>query len=250
MKPILLFCGLLCPLFIFAQRNVEGIIYDVITKQRLGEVQVRNLNTKQFIYNDAKGEFSIFANPGDPIQFKKLGYHADTVIFTDQAALIINLKEAVNKIQEISIYGRRNPDEVLAEMQRDYKKAFDLAAPKDYISVGPTGVGLSIDALYSKISREAKNARRFTEFIGKVHEENIIDYRFTPELVRSLIGLEGEELKKFMQLFRPTYEFIATATHYKLVAYIKSKYEIYKLHPNIGEIKLFPDIKLDVKKDK
>ncbi|WP_138094566.1 hypothetical protein [Sphingobacterium daejeonense] len=99
------------------------------------------------------------------------------------------------------------------------------------------------------VSKEGKNARRFTQFIGKLHEENIIDFYFTPELVRSLVGLEGEELKVFMQLFRPTYEFVTTSNYYEMVKYIKSKYEVFKLHPNLRPLRELPDIKLDVKKE-
>ncbi|GAA4143938.1 hypothetical protein GCM10022216_26310 [Sphingobacterium kyonggiense] len=233
-----------------AQQRLDGIVYDVITKQRLGEVQIRNIGNNNSIYNDSRGEFSITASPGDQLIFRKAGYLSDTIIYKNQAALIVNLKEAVKQIQEVQVYGRRNPDDVLDEMKREYKKAFNLAAPKEAISIGPTGVGLSIDYLYSMVSKEAKNARRFTEFIGKVHEQNIIDYRFTPELVRNLIGLEGEDLQVFMKLFRPSYEFISTATEMQLRNYIKKQYEIFKLHPNLRPLRELPDIKLDVKKEK
>ncbi len=233
-----------------AQRDLEGLVYDVVTKQRLGEVQVKNLRSQESIYNNSRGEFKIKVLPGDRLQIKKLGYNADTVEINSQAALIINLKETIKQIETVHIYGRRNPNDVLNEWKRDYKKAYDIAAPKELLSIGMGGAGLSIDALYNMISPEAKNARRFTQFLDKLHRENIVDYYFTPELVRNLIGLEGEELQVYMRLFRPTYDFIATNDHYQLVKYIKSKYEIFKLHPNLRPLRELPDIKLDVNKEK
>lgn len=99
------------------------------------------------------------------------------------------------------------------------------------------------------VSKEGRNARRFTKFLEELHRQNIVDFRFTPELVRNLIGLDGDELAAFMQLFRPTYEFVATASYYDMVQYIRSKYEVFKLHPNLRPSRELPEIKLDVKKE-
>ncbi|MGB7528313.1 MULTISPECIES: hypothetical protein [Sphingobacterium] len=234
---------------LYAQQSLEGIVYDKDTKRRLGEVQIRNLNTQKYIYNDARGEFRTSVKAGDVLVFKKIGYFSDTLVYNNNAVLIVNLKENVAQIETVTVVGRKSPDEVLAEIKRDYGKAFELSTPGDLFSVGRTGAGLNINSLYNMVSKEGKNARRFTQFIGKLHEENIIDFNFTPELVRSLVGLEGDELKVFMQLFRPTYEFVSTANYYQMVKYIKSKYEVFKLHPNLRPLRELPEIKLDVKKE-
>lgn len=234
---------------LYAQQSLEGIVYDKDTKRRLGEVQIRNLNTQKYIYNDARGEFRTSVKAGDVLVFKKIGYFPDTLVYNNNAVLIVNLKENVAQIETVTVVGRKSPDEVLAEIKRDYGKAFELSTPGDLFSVGRTGAGLNINSLYNMVSKEGKNARRFTQFIGKLHEENIIDFNFTPELVRSLVGLEGDELKVFMQLFRPTYEFVSTANYYQMVKYIKSKYEVFKLHPNLRPLRELPEIKLDVKKE-
>ncbi len=235
---------------LYAQTLVSGIVYDRESKQRLGEVQIKNLSTNVLLFNDSRGEFSLKAQAGDRISIRKLGYVGDTLTFNNQQALIINLTPAVKRIDPVQVYGRRSPDDVLKEIKRDYKKAFDLAQPKDYFTVGPTGAGVSIDALYSLVSREAKNARRFTQHIERIHEENIVDFYFSPDLVRSLTGLEDEQLQVYMRLFRPSYEFISKANHYQLVQYIKSKYEVFKLHPNLRPLRELPDIKLDVNQKK
>src|SRR5690606_20514599 len=86
--------------------------------------------------------------------------------------------------------------------------------------------------------------------IERIHEENIVDFYFSPDLVRSLTDLEGEQLQVYMRLFRPSYEFISKANHYQLVQYIKSKYEVFKLHPNLRPLRELPDIKLDVNQKK
>lgn len=247
---LLLFTGVFLPIMCFGQETLEGIVYDSQRNQRLGEVQIRNLTTQKYQYNDYRGEFRIKVNPGDVLLFKKMGFNSDTVVYDKQQALIIHLKEHINAIEEVQVYGRRNPEDVLNEIKRDYRKAFELATPGEIFSVGRTGAGLNISSLYNMVSKEGRNAKRFTRFIEKLHEQNIVDFYFTPELVRNLIGLQGEDLKVFMQLFRPTYEFVEVTNHYKLVQYIKNKYEVFKLHPNLRPLRELPDIKMDVKNEK
>ena len=247
---LLLFFGMFLPVLCFGQNTLQGIVYDSQRNQRLGEVQIRNLNTQKYQYNDIRGEFRIPVSAGDVLVFKKMGFISDTVVYDNRQALIIHLKEQINAIEEVQVYGRRNPDDVLNEIKRDYRKAFELATPGDIFSVGRTGAGLNISSLYNMVSKEGRNAKRFTQFIGKLHEQNIVDFYFTPELVRNLIGLQGEDLKVFMQLFRPTYEFVVQANHYKMVEYIKNKYEVFKLHPNLRPLRELPDIKMDVKNEK
>ena len=237
------------PILAFSQRSLQGIVYDMETKLRLGEVQIRNLNTQKYVYNDARGEFNTNVTPGDVLVFKKMGYHTDTITFNSQTALIVNLKERVRSIEEVTVYGRRNPDEILAELKQEYRKSFELSTPGEMFSVGVTGAGLNINSLYNMVSKEGRNARRFTKFLEELHRQNIVDFRFTPELVRNLIGLDGDELAAFMQLFRPNYEFVATASYYDMVQYIRSKYEVFKLHPNLRPSRELPEIKLDVKKE-
>lgn len=240
---------MMVPVLAFSQRSLQGIVYDMETKLRLGEVQIRNLNTQKYIYNDARGEFNTNVSQGDVLVFKKTGYHTDTITFNNQTALIVNLKEQVRAIEEVTVYGRRNPDEVLAELKQEYSKSFDLSSPGEMFSVGATGAGLNINSLYNMVSKEGRNARRFTKFLEELHRQNIIDFRFTPELVRNLIGLDRDDLTTFMQLFRPTYEFVATASYYDMVQYIKSKHEVFKLHPNLRPLRELPEIELDVKKE-
>ncbi|MGJ1205583.1 hypothetical protein [Sphingobacterium lactis] len=240
---------LFSPILLHAQQRLEGIVYDAETKRRLGEVQVRNLTTQKYIFNDARGEFKTNVSTGDILVFRKAGYFPDTLHYNNQQALIINLREDVKSIEAVTVVGRRDPDEVLKEIKAEYRKAFELATPGEAFSVGMTGAGLNINTLYNLVSKEARNARRFTGFIEKLHEENIVDFRFTPELVRNLIGLEGDDLKAFMQLFRPSYEFVSKASYYQMVQYIKSKYEVFKLHPNLRPLRELPDIKMDVKKE-
>lgn len=234
----LLFLLFVC-LSAHAQQKVEGLIFDKDTKQRIGRVLLINKNSGINVFNNSRGEFALTMQPGDQIIAQKEHYFSDTLVYTGQKVLIFNLKKTSIYIDPVTVVARKTPEQILAERRRDYDKAYKLADPGSYLSVGPTGAGLSINAIYSLFSKEAKNARRLTNYFQREYEENIVDIRFSKELVKGVTGLEGEPLDNFMVRYRPSYDFVSLATHYQMVSYIKSKYEYFKFVPYI---KPLPDL--------
>lgn len=240
------FARILFPLFLLgtffnvaAQQDVEGIVFDKDTKQRVGRVLLVNKNSNQKVFNNLRGEFGINASPGDLLISTKEGYFSDTLRYSGEKILIINLKKSSIYIDPVTVVARQNPDQILNARKRDYDKAYKLADPGSLISVGDNGAGLSIGSVFNYFSREGKNARRLTQYFQKEYEDNIIDLRFSKELVRMTTGLEGEPLDNFLVRYRPSYQFIASASHYQLISYIKSKYEFFKFAPYIRPL---PDL--------
>jgi co-chaperonin GroES (HSP10) len=223
-----------------AQESIGGMVLDAESKQRIGKVFIVNKTTGENTYNNSKGEFSLTLKPGDIIIANKENYHGDTVSYAGAKALVISLKRKTIAIAPVTVMGRVSPEEILARRREEYNKAYRLADPGDFVSVGQNGAGLSIDAVYNYFSREGKNARRLTKYFQKEYEDNYIDIVFTRELVRGVTGLEGEPLDNFMIRYRPEYNFVLTADRYQLVKYIKTKYEYFK---HIPYIKPLPDLK-------
>ena len=230
----------LLPFYCFAQENVQGMVLDKDSRQRIGKVLIINKTTGANTYNNSKGEFDLPLNIGDVVIANKENYHGDTITYTGNKVLIINLERKAIMIAPVTVMGRVSPEEILAKRKEDYSKAYRLADPGDFVSVGQNGAGLSIDAVYNYFSKEGKNARRLTKYFQKEYEENYIDAIFTKELVRGVVGIEGEALENFMLRYRPTYEFVLTSDKYQLVRYIKTKYEYFK---HIPYIKPLPDLK-------
>ena len=239
----LLFLLFFC-LSAYSQQKVEGLIFDKDTKQRIGRVLIINKTSGANVFNNSRGEFALEMSLGDQIIAQREQYFGDTLTYEGQKVLIFNLKKTSIYIDPVTVVGKKSPEQILAERRRDYDKAYKLADPGSYLSVGPTGAGLSINAIYSLFSKEAKNARRLTKYFEREYEENIVDIRFSKELVKSVIGLEGEPLDNFMVRYRPSYDFVSLATHYQMVNYIKSKYQYFKFVPYI---KPLPDLnKIDI----
>lgn len=224
---------------VFAQQSIEGIVFDRQTKQRVGRVLIHNNSQNQKFFNNSRGEFSINVNLGDELILNKESYYPDTIRYNGEKILVLYLNRASILIDPVTVVARKTPEEILNERRNDYNKAFRLADPGSLISVGNTGAGLSIGAVYNYFSREGKNARRLTQYFQKEYEENVVDIRFTKELVRTTTGLEGEALDNFLVRYRPSYQFVMMANHYQMISYIKSKYEFFKFVPYI---KPLPDL--------
>ena len=225
---------------LWAQEQIGGMVLDADSKQRIAKVLLQNKTTGQQIFNNSKGEFTLGLKVGDVLIAQKENYLGDTLVYSGAKALVIRLKRKAIAIAPVTVMGRVSPEEILARRREEYNKAYRLADPGDYVSVGQNGAGLSIDAVYNYFSKEGRNARRLTKYFQREYEDNYIDMVFSKELVREVTGLEGEPLDNFLIRYRPTYDFVLGADRFQLVKYIKTKYEFFK---HIPYLKPLPDLK-------
>ncbi|MGJ1324653.1 hypothetical protein ACR780_18385 [Sphingobacterium faecium] len=225
-----------------AQKKIEGIVSDFHTKQRISKVTIRNVRTNEEVYNNTKGEFSILAEKGDALIAISREYFPDTVVVSMSPVILFHLKRESIYIDEVSVVAKKDPDEILKKAKTDYEKAFRLSESGDLFSVGQNGAGLSINSIYSLFSREAKNAKRLKKLIENDYKDNVIEYKFSTQLVSRTTGLTGDELDKFRRIFKPSYFFIISCTQYELTNYIKDCYQKYQKNPSRYFIEPLPTI--------
>ncbi|WGQ16850.1 hypothetical protein [Sphingobacterium faecium] len=225
-----------------AQKKIEGIVSDFHTKQRISKVTIRNVRTNEEVYNNTKGEFSILAEKGDALIATSREYFPDTVVVSMSPVILFHLKRESIYIDEVSVVAKKDPDEILKKAKTDYEKAFRLYESGDLFSVGQNGAGLSINSIYSLFSREAKNAKRLKKLIENDYKDNVIEYKFSTQLVSRTTGLTGDELDKFRRIFKPSYFFIISCTQYELTNYIKDCYQKYQKNPSRYFIEPLPTI--------
>jgi len=135
-------------------------------------------------------------------------------------------------LQEVSIVGKeRAPKDRYNQTLKEYKSTLAKGSSKDLLNLGQNGVGLGIDAIYNLLSREGKNARHLQKILERDYRESIIDYRYRPDYVKRVLQLNDEQLKDFMQQYRPTYQFVLSASDYAFVVFLKNNYSSYKRNP-------------------
>ena len=233
-----------CYTQLFAQnKSVQGFVIDKESKLRLAKVYIYNSATDAGIYNNNKGEFTINAKVGDTLFAALSSYGMDTVVYKGQNAIFFQLKSLAIKLKEVKIFGKQpTPAEQYAKKLQEYKYALDKASAKDLLNLGPGGVGLGIDAIYNLLSRSGKNARHLKAILEKDYNEAIIDYRFRPDYVKSILGLSDPELTDFMLQYRPTYQFVLTASDYAFVQFVRNSYTSYKRNPAMFRLPSLPKV--------
>jgi hypothetical protein len=91
------------------------------------------------------------------------------------------------------------------------------------------GVGFDVNEIINIFRfRRNQSMLSFQQRLLLEEQEKFIDYRFNKALVRRLTQLEGVELDKFMELFRPPYLFTKLSGDYEFRMYIKQSFYRYK----------------------
>jgi len=234
---ILLYTGSL----LAQEKTVQGIVFDRDSKQRLSRVYIYNTSTSKGFYNNSKGEFTTIASPGDVLVAALQGYRVDTITVGTPNTILFHLKRTSIQLKEVRIQDSlKNPKDQLKETQKEYKDAYTKGDLKEIFntggSTGAGGAGLSINTLYTLLSKEGRNARQLQKIIERDYHQAMIAYRYDPELVSDVTGLKGNQLADFMQQYRPTYNFVIEANDYQLIAFIKSSYQKYLENPSVRRL--------------
>ncbi len=248
MKPVnliaivtILFCAKLNA----QEKTMEGIVFDKYTKVRLNRVNIYNPRIQQAVYNNTKAEFSINAKKGDILIAALAGYKTDTVLIANQTSIVIFLKRLAIPLQQVTV-----KDTVLSakakyeKTRKDFYTMYRLGNNSDVFLVGPTGAGLSIDAIWSSFSRQGINARKLQEIMERDYQNQVIDQHFNAQIVTQQTGLTGEKLLRFLITYRPSYYFALTASKYEFLNYIKIAHNRFKTNLYYDDFSLLKPIKV------
>lgn len=231
----------------FAQQGtVRGFVVDKDSKLRLAKVYVYNSANDEGIYNTPKGEFAIKAKPGDTLFAVLQGYALDTVVLNNQNSIYFQLKSLGIALREVAIIGDKfTPMERHEKTLKEYKYALDKGKAKDLLNLGLGGAGLGIDAIYNLLSRQGKNARHLQKILERDYREAIVDYRFKPDYVKRVLQIGDFEAEDFMQQYRPSYDFVLSASDYAFVVYLRNNYANYKRNPKAFKLPALPKINIE-----
>ncbi len=247
MKLLTTFLLLFVAYSIFAQqRTVQGFVVDKDSKLRLAKVYIYNSSADEGFYNNTKGEFTASIKLGDTLYAALQGFAMDTAIYRGQSALVFQLRSLGIRLKEVNIYGKlKTPQERYRSQLDAYKYRLDKASANDLLNFNAGKIGVGIDAIYNLLSREGKNARQLQRILEKDYKEEVIDYRFNPTYVRTVIDIKEADVDDFMLQYRPTYQFVLTASEYAFIRFIKNSYASYKRNPAMFRLPKLPQLSID-----
>ncbi|HVV54088.1 MAG TPA: hypothetical protein VHC47_02115 [Mucilaginibacter sp.] len=211
---------------IFAQQThvIKGIIFRKGSSDRISQALVTDLNNKIIMMSDDLGMFSIRASVGDTLLFTKKEYTDQKIVITGSQDLAIYLQPVI-ELKQVTIKGETKKQELNDVM-------------KQYNSQGIYNNGKSlpvfeflnspITGLYNLFGKTPREERRFARYAQGELEATEVDRRYTKDLVKSVTKLPDDEVVKFMQIYRPSYEDIKEWNDYQLIMYIKKSLVYYK----------------------
>ena len=194
---------------------------------------VVNKNSSSGVVADAKGAFSFSIRLGDTLACSYLGYHV-TKIFTHL------LKDSVrNSVLHVKAVLRAKAKELSPvlitthgfskEIKETYQRKIDeyrreISRP---FSIGPTGAGLNIDALYYMWSKKGKELQKLSLLYDQLLIDEIKESRLNPERIRNITGNDTLDVKEFLNYCFLPDQFVVSASDYELFLSVSKYYKQY-----------------------
>ncbi|RYE39218.1 MAG: hypothetical protein EOP48_26050 [Sphingobacteriales bacterium] len=219
-----------------AQYKIKGTVYDSTRSYAIPSVSVLTSSGKGTVTNIA-GDYEIEVAESDSIWFSYL--NKPTVKFpvlkiASPHSFDISLQVNVPVLKEVKIRQRNYKQDSL-QNREDYAKVFNYDKPGIRInSPGqftgtPVAAGFDLGALIDMFNfKKKRSMASFQRRLIQQEQDKYIDHRFSKGLVRRLTGLDSTNLEKFMNVYRPPYEFAVLLGDYDFQKYVKDSYDRFK----------------------
>lgn len=213
-----------------AQSTLSGEVLSSKDSLPLTGVTILNKRSGFAATSDDKGIFTIHARQGDTILLKRLGY-TPLLYITDREKSGIHFRMTPQPIElkSVTVMHYHLLKDSL-RLREEFRRSFDFRRPRWNEVVPYVGIGFAININQLSKALAFKSNRRKEKFRGLLFEkekENLVEARFTPEVVTKVTGMQGDSVTQFMQKFAPHYDFVKNATTYDLYEYIKQQYLKY-----------------------
>lgn len=244
MYKLIIFLFFALPLGALAQTVTTGTILDYSNKKlSLPGVSVKNLTNKKSTSTNNAGKYTISANVGDLIEFSLVGYHTDTLYLTNLLNRTIYLPTKSNSLNDVNIEAVRlnkslvNIKDPLAEKYTLLSTGGNLDRKRMTDKVG--GLGLNLG--YGKYKRQQRKEADLEE---RERYQEEIDNHFNEKTVSEMTKLEGQDLKNFLLIYRPSVEAVKAERPYRYPYYISRAFAAWqKLTPQERKLQDLPKLK-------
>lgn len=224
MRALIISFALLLSFSLYAQptRVIWGYLKDSATGEPIVMASVKNNQSKQTVLTNSKGRFSLTVSPSQLISFSAVGYHFDTIYYSNnyllQDTLLLHLTSLVTSLENVTVTARGMSRYQLDSIQRhrDFFQAMG-GTPLPTISGANYGAGVALNI--DRFSKREKKKRKAIDYFTNSEQEAYINYRYTPDLVTRYTGLKEEKLIEFMGKSRPSWEWLRKHQNEEDLAY-------------------------------
>lgn len=189
----------------------------------MNAVRIENLNSHEGTYSNKIGYFELDVKEGDFVEFNFVSYKSKMIrISAAELKSYISVLMKPNPIRLKEVLIKKGPTQYQQDSARRasiYQDVLEYEQQKSVMS--------PVSTIYQKFSKKHKNTRKFKDQIINMEYQNFIDSRYTPELVTSLTGLQGEAVQPFINAYPMEYQFARTASDLEIKMWIKYNFQEY-----------------------
>jgi hypothetical protein len=223
------YCFILLLFFSF-----EGLSQDLLTgkvlrknsSEVLVSVSVQNHSRKKYTQSDMGGNFRVPAAEGDTVLFTSAGYRPDTLVVRSYMyfdGFEVAMDPNVMSLKAVQVGALSNYEQDSIQRWKDYEYLTSKPKTKlldniDRSRHGEDGIGITITPKLH--SSEDRDRFRLKKRLDQQEEDYYVDFRFSPEYVAKLTRFQGDTLRRFMTLYRPSYAFCRSAGTVDMLLYV------------------------------
>jgi hypothetical protein len=214
---------------------ISGTVYDstklyvvpgVIVKSTGGGATVTDSLGAYHINTTENDSLSFFYNnkPTQKFPVKGIGNYNEFDI-----SLQVRIFEKYKLLKEVKVFTKSYRQDS-AENRLTYSKIFNYEKPQLRSTYSPgTPPGLDINELINIFRfRRNKMNLAFQKRLLSEEEEKYVNYKFNSTLLKRVTGLTGAALDKYKLMYRPSYEFLITASELEFYEYILNTSDKFK----------------------
>ncbi|WP_375580973.1 carboxypeptidase-like regulatory domain-containing protein [Marivirga tractuosa] len=237
----------LFPFTLFVQaQSIGGEITSSADGLAVEGVHIVNTTANKMAISDAEGHFDLIANKGDTLVASNINFNTKQFIVKNEQFLKITLNPAIIQLDEVRVSNMpENEAEFrkkiisMGEVEDDSFVPFGMKpnkpkgnVPKNYDPNYTNSVGYAINKpisfIVKKLSKNHKNKLKYYQTVA--NKGNVIanNKKYSPEIVKELTGLEGDDLTDFIQYLDLDPAFVKRSSEYEIATRILKEYDYYK----------------------
>ena len=223
-SPVILLALFCLTIKVSAQQvlTIHGVVSKKLSAERISQVVITNLKSKDIMMSDELGWFTVKASVGDTLLFSKSDY-------TDQKIVILNgsdmpvYMQPITHLATVTVQGQTKRQE-LNEAMADYRKQgtfYDGKPPALSFLASP------LTGLYELFGKTPGEAKRFKAFTKDELEYAEVQKRYNLAFVKRITNAPDSTARKFMEYYTPSFEDLKGWNDYDLVKQTKKSYAYY-----------------------
>jgi hypothetical protein len=204
--------------------TINGVTARKETTDRVAQVLVKNLRSGDLMMSDELGAFTIKAQVGDTLLFKKDEYTDQRLVIQNGSSLPVYMQPVIH-LNTVTVQGQSTKRE-LSDVMAGYKKDGVFNNGKSLPALA--FITSPLTGIYNLIGTEPARARRFAAYSKNEQESAAIDRRYNVAFIKRVTAASDTEATLFMQYYKPSYDDIKIWNDYDLAREVKKHYDYYE----------------------